>query len=252
MLKQNEIKKAYGAFAHVYDRLMSEKKYTGWSQLIDDIVEKYSITQGICLDIACGTGRVSRLLLNKGFEVIGIDSSETMIDVARENYPEATFIKADIRDFKIEKNREKIAFAVSFYDSLNYLLSDDDMLKMFKTVASNLPERAIFLFDMNTREHVSASQNISPRIFEDEDSFTTFRFSGEGRIWVLDIDVFLKGSNGLHTSFKEQHVEKGYDEDDIKPLLGQAGLQFLEVRKEYKTYEDGKEHLSRLYFIVKR
>lgn len=245
--------KVFGEFAKVYDRLMNKDKYVGWDQLIEDVVKKYSIPKETCLDIACGTGVVSGLLLKQGFEVIGLDISGDMIRIARANYPEANFIEADVRDFNIEeRDRKKIVMAVSFYDSLNYLLSDEDMLKMFRSVARNLPDETIFLFDMNTREHVNVFQQSAPKVFEDSESYITLRYSGEGRLWVIDIDFFLKQPDGLFGHHKEHHVERGYDEEDIAPMLKKTGFNLLEVRRENRIYEDGKEYLSRLYFVARK
>ncbi|MFA5742636.1 MAG: class I SAM-dependent methyltransferase [Candidatus Paceibacterota bacterium] len=246
-------KEAYCIFADFYDRLMSEKKYKAWNDLIAGTVKKYSIPRGVCLDIACGTGRISGMMIKQGFQVVGIDKAEKMIDIARKNFPGANFLKSDIRDFTVSEP-DKAVMAVSFYDSLNYLLTDNDMLKMFKTVEKNLAPGAVFLFDMNTREHVAVSQKNKPKVFEleKENLYTVFKFSGKGRTWILDIDLFVKQNNGLYELYKERHIERGYDEKDISLLLKKTGFQLLEVKKEYKTYEDGKKHLSRLYFIVKK
>lgn len=243
----------YGQFAKVYDRLMNKEKYSGWDRIIEDVIKKYSIPKGLCLDIASGTGVISGLLLKQGFMVVGVDVSGEMVKIARANYPEANFIEADARDFKIEEqDRNKIVLAVSFYDSLNYLLSDEDMIKMFDSVARNIPDETIFLFDMNTRDHVSASRQNAPKIFEDGESFITLRYGGENRFWVIDIDLFLKQSDGLFEHHKEHHVERGYNEEDIAPMLKKTGFNLLEVRRENKVYEDGQQRLSRLYFIARK
>lgn len=242
--------RAYAQFAKVYNRLMSGKKYEIWDKLIGEIVGSYRMPAGSrCLDIACGTGRVSKLLADRGFRVTGIDSSKEMIAEARKLYGEiAAFKLADIRDFAV-KNL-KADFAVSFYDSLNYLLTDADMVKMFRAVKRHLAPGGIFLFDMNTRDHVAASQHNKPRVFQGDGFTAAFEFGGRGRIWTLDIDLFFHKKGGKFTHSHETHKERGYDEADILPLLQSAGLSHRETRREYKTYEDGKKHLSRLYFIA--
>lgn len=244
-------KNEYTVLACFYDRLMTEKKYETWNKIIEDVVKKYSVPRKLCLDIACGTGTISRLLLDKGFEVIGVDNSSEMLKIARDKVPKAEFIKADIRHFKIY-SENKAVMAVSFYDSLNYLLTDRDMVNMFKSVEKNLSKGAIFLFDMNTREHVTASQQANTRIFEEKDFYAVFKYSGEGRIWIIDMDFFIKTKRGVYKLLKERHIERGYGEEDIISLLSQTNFNLLKIRKENKVYEDGRERLSRLYFIVKK
>ena len=99
--------KVYMEFAKVYDRLMNKDKYIGWNEIIEDVVKKYSIPKETCLDIACGTGVVSGLLLKQGFKVIGVDIANDMIKIAHVNYPDGNFIEADIRNFNIEKQDRK-------------------------------------------------------------------------------------------------------------------------------------------------
>jgi SAM-dependent methyltransferase len=231
---------------------MNHKKYKVWDSLIAEAIKKYSIPKGICLDIACGTGKVSGLLLRRGFRVLGVDKAKKMLDIAHENFPAADFLESDIRNFTIAEQGKAI-MAVSFYDSLNYLLRGGDILKMFRAVRKNLAQGAIFLFDINTREHIAVSQKNKPRVFElkKEKAFVIFRFSGENRIWVVDIDLFIKQKGGLYELYRERHIERGYDERDIVPLIKKAGFSLLEVKRENKVYDDGKEHLSRLYFVTK-
>lgn len=252
MKKGKKKQDAYTAFALVYDQMMSEKKYTGWNGLIADVADKYAVTKGLCLDIACGTGRVSRLLIEQGFHVVGIDISKDMIAVARKKFGnKARFIRADIRDIRLGKTLQA-NFAVCFYDSLNYLLTDKDMLAAFRSVYRHLAPGAVFLFDMNTRAHVSASQHNKIRIFEAGNAQVIFRFGGRGRKWLLDIEMLSKRRDGRVKKQTERHVERAYDQPDIAPLLKKAGFQLFEVREEYKTYEDGCEHLSRLYFVARK
>jgi len=242
----------YHDFATHYDKFMSaSKKYAVWEKMIAQTIAKYAVPKGLCLDVACGTGAISQMLIKRGFKVIGIDKSAEMLAIARKKLPDAQFIEADIRQFRVEADQPAV-MAVSFYDSLNYLLEDEDMVAMFKSVRDNLAPGGIFLFDMNSREHMEISQKNNARVFEYDDLMMIMRFSGEGRIWILDIDMFTKKDNNLYVRSTERHIERGYDEEDIAPLLKQAGLTLLEARKEHKVYEDGKEHLSRWYFLVQK
>lgn len=243
---------AYHVMAQFYDKLMGENKYPGWKKIIADVVEKYNIAIGTCLDVACGTGNISKLLIELGFKVIGVDISPEMISVAKQKFPKEKFICSDIRNFNLHgENNQPIILAVSFYDSLNYLLSDKDMLETFKSVSQNIQTGTIFLFDMNTMDHVKTAQKFKPRVFEEEKFYSIFRFGGEDRFWTLDIDFFIKEDNDYRL-IKERHIERGYDEENIIPLLKKAGFNLLEVRNEFKNYEDNQEHLSRQYYVAQK
>lgn len=241
----------YHIFAGFYDRLMSQKKYLEWGKIIAGIVKKYKIPKGLCLDVACGTGKISEILLSHGFQVIGIDKSKDMLTIAKKRLPQTRFVCEDIRNFDLDC-KDSLVFAVSFYDSLNYLLTDEDMIAAFKSIARNIPRGTIFLFDMNTREHVTAVQTSKPIVFEDKDAYIVFRSEGRGRIWILDIDFFVRCLDGNFKLTRERHFERGYNEKDIVPLLKKASFELIETRKEYKEYDGCKNCLSRLYFVVRK
>lgn len=252
MKKEVNNLEAYQVMAQFYDKLMGENKYPGWKKLIAEVVEKYKIPKTLCLDVACGTGNISKLLIEQGFKVVGIDISSEMISIARQKFPAEIFVCADSRNFSLGSDLGEVSLAVSFYDSLNYLLFDEDMLQTFKSVNSNLKPGGIFLFDMNPMTHIKIAQKFRPRVFEDNSVYSVFRFDGENRFWNLNIDFFIKEDNSNYRLVREHHTERGYDKKDIVPLLKQANFKVLEVREEYKVYEDGKKHLSRLYFIAKK
>jgi len=243
---------AYQVIARLYDKLMGDGKYPDWEKLIREVAIKYQIKTGVCLDIACGTGNISRFLVEAGFKVVGVDASTEMIAIAGKKLPSERFVRADIRDFDLGAGFTAAPFAVSFYDSLNYLLSDKDMLSAFLAVSRHLKPGGIFLFDMNPMDHVAIAQKFRPRVFKEDDWYSVFQFGGKDRFWTLDIDLFTKEPSGLYRLDREQHVERGYNKEHILPLLEQAGFAPLEVREQYKVYEDGEKHLSRLYFITKK
>lgn len=250
--KTDENRLTYKGLARHYDALMGGNKYPGWKELIASVVKQYGIQKDVCLDVACGTGNISQLVKELGFGVAGVDMSREMIDIAQKKFPEGTFVCSDVRDFSLNSELQShITLAVSFYDSLNYLLTDDDMMRALTAVYENIPTGAIFLFDMNTTDHVKAAQRYKPRVFRDTDFYTVFRFSGEERFWILDMDIFSKEGD-LYRLTTEHHIERAYDREHILPLIEQAGFKLLEVKNEYKLYEDGANRLSRLYFIVQK
>jgi SAM-dependent methyltransferase len=240
----------YTAFAKFYDQLMSPDKYEVWGRLIARLVRKHKIPRSTCLDVACGTGTISAILQRLGFTVIGVDSSREMLRVAKAKCPKATFYRTDIRDFSLPGSNKPV-LAVSFYDSLNYLLSDRDLLRAFRMVNNNLDSRGIFLFDINTRSHARVGRKFNPVIHESREGVAIMRYGGKNRFWTIDIDFFLRRRNTFKR-LSERHIEKGYDERDVLPLLKQANFQVLETIREYKTSSTGKKYLARLYFIAKK
>lgn len=249
--QKNRQQNNYGIFAGFYDRLMNQEKYSGWRRIIRNVIKKYKIPKGLCLDIACGTGKISEILASEGFQVLGIDKSKSMLAIAKKRLPRAEFIQADIRNFKLNRG-EKISFAVSFYDSMNYLLNRKEIAAALNCISSNIPEGTIFLFDMNSRDHIKTAQEKNPIISNYEDAYIVLKSSGRGNIWILDMDFFIRLPSGKFELHKERHLERGYDKKDIAPLLRESGFKLLETSEEYRNYGDGKDRLSRTYFVAQK
>ena len=75
---------AYTDFAYVYDVFMDNTPYDKWGGLLVSRLEKEGITDGILLDLGCGTGNMTELLSEKGYDMIGVDYSGEMLNVAME------------------------------------------------------------------------------------------------------------------------------------------------------------------------
>jgi ubiquinone/menaquinone biosynthesis C-methylase UbiE len=76
---------SYKNFASVYDRLMTDVSYQKRTQYLLKLFKKHGKVPTLLLDLACGTGGFSNEFALKGIEVIGVDMSEEMLSVAREN-----------------------------------------------------------------------------------------------------------------------------------------------------------------------
>ncbi len=75
---------AYTDFASVYDEFMEDTPYDEWCADIVDNLRGFGITGGLVCELGAGTGEMTRRLRDKGFDMIGIDSSEEMLMKARE------------------------------------------------------------------------------------------------------------------------------------------------------------------------
>lgn len=95
-----------------------------------------SIREGSALDVGCGNGRISALLLNSGFKVTGIDVSTAMLEHAAKNCPEACFVEADICEWSTEKSYDLIIAWDSIFH-VPYLLQNQVVAKLCNFLAKN-------------------------------------------------------------------------------------------------------------------
>jgi len=242
--------KNYNAiFANMYDGLMSEEKYARWKNIIQKGVEKYAIPRNFALDVACGTGAISEMLFELDFEnVDGLDLSQDMLNVAKEKFQKyGTRFNTINANMTCIPSTIKYDLVVSFYDSINYLLSLSDMDKFLKGVETSLKPGGYAIFDMNTKEHVAISQRTPSKKFPIEGGDILFKYGGEGEIWELLIEITRNGE-----TIRETHLERGYSSKEITKLIQNKNLELIDIISDNKVYWDNKEHLSRQYYILKK
>ena len=142
---------AYSGFAKVYDLFMDNIPYEEWTDYVKELFAEEGIKNGILLDLGCGTGSVTELLAKSGFDMIGIDNSDEMLEIAMEKREESgldiLYLLQDMREFELYGTVKGV---VSICDSMNYILEDEDLLEVFHLVHNYLDNDGIFIFDMNT------------------------------------------------------------------------------------------------------
>jgi len=134
------------SFAWVYNRHWGPYAAQALA-ILDKLVTKDLPEGARILDLCCGTGQLAHILTTRGYQVIGIDASEEMLHFSRKNAPDAEFILADARHFKQTGIYDCV---ISTYDSLNFIMSLEDLVAVFQNVHAVLLEGGIFLFDLNT------------------------------------------------------------------------------------------------------
>ena len=220
----SEITGQFEGFARYYDQFMLRLvNYTAWVDYIIKIFNEHNIHPRTILDVACGTGIPSLLLAKKGYQIIGIDNSLPMIEVFQEKINKSNYniqtIHSDIRNFKIP---QLVGAAISFYDSINYLLTEDDLQSCFKSIFDSLNPNGVFTFDMNTVYCLESfwSNREAPRRVDDIYSIWQNSYNPEQKISTLTLTVFT--DDGRY--FKEVHKERGYPLEVIQSILESAGF----------------------------
>lgn len=222
---------AYSSFAQVYDRYMIDVPYETWSKNIINILKKQGIDEGIVADLGCGTGNITGLMAKAGYDMIGIDNSYDMLNIARDKFLDKNilFLCQDMREFELYGTCKAI---ISSCDSINYILEYEDLVKVFKLVNNYLDPKGLFIFDCNTLykyENILASNTFAENselgsfIWENE-------FDKKTNLNEYDLSLYIKSDeNNLYERFEERHIQKAYTLDEIKLAAKTAGLIFKEV-----------------------
>ena len=244
---------AYTGFAEVYDTFMDNVPYEEWGAYLCGLLEEYGIRDGIVADLGCGTGTMTEYLAEKGYDMIGIDASEEMLEIAQEKKEqsgyEILYLLQDMREFELYGT---VRAVISVCDSINYVTEEEELVQVFALVNNYLDPGGVFLFDFNT-EHKYRDLMGESVIAEDRDdvSFIWYNeYDEEEHLNYIDLSVFVQEQGDLFRKFQEQHVQKGYTLDRMKKLLDQAGLTFLEAWDGY-TAEPAREDSERIVIAAR-
>lgn len=228
---------SYENFATVYDELMDNVPYEEWAEFILCILKKNKITDGLILELGCGTGKLMSLLGKAGFDMIGVDNSVDMLQIAKEKTsPEFLYLLQDMREFELYGTVKAI---VSVCDSINYITEKEELCEIFRLVNNYLDPGGLFIFDFNT---IYKYQNVIGEtvIAEDREdvSFIWFNeYDEESHLNDIDLKVFVQEEEDIYRKFQEEHIQRGYTLDEIKQVLEESGLVFLQAYDEYSNHE---------------
>ena len=142
---------AYTSFASVYDIFMDNIPYEEWAEYLSRLLAEYEVTDGIVLDLGCGTGTLTELMAARGFDMIGVDYSEEMLEIAMEKRAESgrdiLYLLQDMREFELYGT---VRAVISICDSLNYITEEEELEEVFRLVNNYLDPEGVFIFDFNT------------------------------------------------------------------------------------------------------
>lgn len=242
---------AYTEFASVYEKFMDNVPYEKWCEAICEILRSHEIEDGLVLDLGCGTGTMTRLLREKGYDMIGVDNSAEMLEIAREHPDDGIlYLQQDMREFELYGTVKAV---VCVCDSMNYLLEEEDLAEVFSLVHNYLDQDGIFIFDMNTlykyRDLIGDATICENR--EHESFIWENCFDEESSINEYALTLFVEQENGLYARYEEFHYQRAYELKKVEELIRGSGLELLAVCGE-GTKEPPKADCERAYFVAKR
>ncbi|HJB92178.1 MAG TPA: methyltransferase domain-containing protein [Candidatus Eisenbergiella merdigallinarum] len=244
---------AYEDFALVYDTFMDETPYDGWCGRVKKILEEAGIREGLVLDLGCGTGNMTERLARAGYDMIGVDLSARMLDIALKKREKSgldiLYLQQDMREFELYGT---VRAVVCLCDSLNYLLEEDELRETFRLVNNYLDPGGLFLFDFNTvykYETVIGDSTIAEN--RDDCSFIWENYyDGESGLNEYDLTIFLREEGELFRRFTETHVQRGYTLDAIRRLAEEAGLIWVDAL-DADTGGRPAEESERIFAVAK-
>ena len=243
---------SYQTFAYLYDELTQNVEYEKRCDYILSFFEKNGIKSGTVLDLACGTGSMSIPFMKKGYNIIGLDYSEEMLEIASNRLSEVgnnfSLLKAKMQEFELS---EKVCACVCCLDSINHLNNIDDVQATFKNVYDSLNNNGLFVFDVNTVYKHNEVLADNTFVFDEDDYYLVWDNEAvNDRTVRILLDMFLfNGEN--YDRFSEEFEETAYSVEELSTWLKNSGFVNIKVYDEL-SYDDPKNDSERLYFVCKK
>lgn len=243
----------YDALASCYDAMTEDVNYPAWADFLEKLFSREKRPVHTILDLACGTGTMTFLLADRGYEMIGVDFSPEMLAVAAEKEVE----EGRIAPIFLCQSMEGLDLygtvdaCVCLLDSLNHITKRSILKQALHRIWLFLEPGGVFIFDVHTQKHLAA---LDGGLFldETEDAYCVWRteYDKRRRICTYAMDVFQRdGEVWLRDS--EVHEEYAYSVKELTELLTQAG--FVDIR----LYGDKKlrrplEGEDRIFFSARK
>ena len=265
-------RESYTDFAEVYDEFMDNTPYEEWCSRLVQIIDKYGISKpvravsgthgmqemvqneaqetdqdgtevseeeqalaserNLVLDLGCGTGTLTELMADAGYDMMGIDMSYDMLQIAMDKQAQSghdiLYLCQDMRELELYCT---VGTVICICDSINYVLEEEEVIETFRRVNNYLFPKGLFIFDFNT-DYKYAEVIGDTTIAENREdcSFIWDNFyDEESHINEYDLTIFVREDEEMDVfrRFQETHFQRGYNLQEMMHFVKAAGLEFV-------------------------
>ncbi len=254
-VNQTSEEQAFVAIAPLYDELMTGVPYTDWITYLHTLLEERNARPRRILDLACGTGNVTELLAQEGYDVTGVDIAPEMITQARHKAAEhGLAIGYHVQDAaELDLPGERFDLCISLFDSLNYIIEPDRLARALTRVVAHLTGNGLFIFDPNT-DFALVNQ------FFDQDNLGSddrlryqwrSEYFADTRLCRVQMRFWFRQDDGTDRIFEEIHWQYAYRSDEVIAMLSQAGFNRITLYKAY-TLRPPVRTTDRIFYIAQK
>ncbi|MBR5155424.1 MAG: methyltransferase domain-containing protein [Clostridia bacterium] len=243
----------YNDFAEVYDKLQ-DADYEQFVDYYEKIFKRFDKSPKLVLDLACGTGNITIPMAKRGYDMIGLDLSCEMLNIARgkavADNLDILFLNQDMCEMELYGTVDAIVCAL---DGLNYITDPDDMQKVFRLAANYLNPGGLMIFDLNTEYKLREVLGGNTFVCEENDIYYVWQseFCDDTKVCEFELNFFCEQPDGSYERFDEFQAERAYSKEEILKFAKDAGLELQGIYKpfEFATNSDRDE---RVFFVISK
>lgn len=243
----------YLSFANVYDILMNDVDYKGWADYINKVFNRYKANPKLMLELCCGTGSITLELAKSGIEMIALDKSLEMLNIAQQkaynDKQNILFINQNMTDFELYGTVDTVG---CFMDGINYITDIKHLRKMLNLVHNYLNPRGLFIFDIRSEYGLTevVGNNTFAENVEEVSYIWNNSFNKKSKISNMELTLFTKDGDAYRKT-TEIHKLRAYSEAEINEELAEAGFEVLDLF-ENLTFKRPDAKSQRIFWVVRK
>ena len=245
--------KVFDQYSKYYDLLYEDKDYKGEVEYINNLINQFAPNTYSILELGCGTGKHASLLTQKGFDIHGVDLSETMIEEALKT--DVSCEVADVRTFRTDKVFDTV---ISLFHIINYQTTDKDLIDYLKTAYEHLPKGGIFIFDTWYGPAV-LEQKPENRFKRMENNDLIVERTATSKHYInnnlVDVNYVIKitnKENNYQHQINETHKVRYLFKPEIELLLNQVGFELSNCEEWMSKNEPSESTWSVCFVGIKK
>lgn len=246
-------------YATFYDLFYASKHYSDEVEYIRNIINQYKPDTESILDLGCGTGKHAILLAREGYQVTGIDRSESMLNQARLNKSglekeykkNLEFCRSDITALQLDTRFDVVC---SLFHVISYQVSNREISETFKSVSKHLVNGGLFIFDVWYGPGVLTSKpEYRKNTYKDSNSEITRIANPEilpdKNIVKVAYKLLLEdGKNEIN----EDHYMRYFFTPEIEMFLDNFGMKILEIYDGYTSKKVSDNTWSAIFIATRQ
>ncbi|MCZ2223448.1 MAG: class I SAM-dependent methyltransferase [Chitinophagales bacterium] len=242
-------------YSQYYDLLYKDKDYKAEANYIVSLINKYNSKATKIIELGCGTGNHAEIICPKDYEIIGLERSAEMVDLAKQKNINNFFPQvADITQFKL---KEKADVALALFHVISYLSDNKQLINCFKTVHNHLNENGIFIFDIwyTPAVYFQKPETRIKRLANTEIEITRLAQSHihyQTNVVDVNYEVMIKDKEtNISTSIFEKHPMRHFSIPEIELLAAHTGFELVHT-EEFLTANEPSENTWGVCFILRK
>lgn len=220
----------YTTFSEVYDHLLKHVDYEYWYKYIKTLMNQYVESPKSILELGCGTGRFGAKFSRDDYLIYGMDKSINMLQVAKlRAFKKFHIFCGDMTNFFLSKSFD---FIFSVHDTMNYLLTFEDLRKVLGCVKQALHKKSIFMFDITTEHNIMINFDKKTSFYEVPGGMQV-KWSNEYNRKKKHIYSTLEFMRDSEVVCTEKHTQRIYSIKEIESLLAECGFEIIDIFGDY-------------------